>query len=202
MSHALHSSPLTVKSATAAGLITGAKYKDEATRLILHNQDVQGDPAQLLSSKSAALLNGIELSVKGLQKVPVASSDKSETKIVSASDAQTEPQSESQSNNPSENNDISAPAMLARLDKHNLLAKNGKGVTVITDKSQSVQVAKTSIVPLSRYIQVGFCESALAFECDCCMTSESFYVLLGCMLRDDVSHAEHTVHSLLVASSV
>ena len=145
-------------------MVTGAKYKDEATRLILHNQDVQGDPAQLLSSKSAALLKRVELSVKGLQKVPVASSDKSETTTMSASDAQTESQTDSQSNDPSEYNDSSASAMLARLEEHNLLAKNGKGVTVITDKSQSVQVAKTSIVPLSRYIQVGFCESALAFN--------------------------------------
>lgn len=157
VSHALHSSPLTVKAATAAGLITGAKYHSEATKRILHNTARQGDPAMLLAAKPSAVLNEVtaNLPVEG-KLAPVSkgsvqteSEPKSEvSSVVSVQAGDDAADTEGSSHS-------SALKMLARVEEC-MLHDRGSKATLITDSPQGVRVNAASRVPLSKYIRVSF----------------------------------------------
>ena len=155
----MHASPLTAQSATAAGLITGAKYKDQATKTILHNTQLSGDPLPLLAANwdHNSLLDKVAASVPDQGKSIVALDASS--KNVSAPESVGGIGAESQAERSVAQVDVevsgSAAAMLARVEERSANARSSKGVTVITDSAVSVRVAKINSVPLSKYIRVG-----------------------------------------------
>lgn len=162
VSLALHASPLTAQSAMAAGLITGAKYKDQATKTILHNTQLSGDPLPLLAANwdHNSQLAKVAATVPSQGKTVVAldASSKAESALESAAESgNVEAHSEAELSVAQVHGEgsCSAAAMLARVEDRSANARSSKDVTVITDSATNVRVAKISTVPLSKYMRVG-----------------------------------------------
>lgn len=155
VSEALHSSPLTARAATAAGLITGAKYQDEATQTILHNSAQPGNPAKLLALHPSTELDSItaRLLVKG-KHVEISKQITGTAAAPEAdSDAMKSVQAAEQDAERIKSSDSSVQALLDKIQEHKLHARTKK-VDVLTDTLQGVHIVTRASVSISKYIQV------------------------------------------------
>ena len=171
---ALHSSPLTAKDAATADLVDGARFKPDALQTLLHSAQTGGNPAAVFAAKPSSVIYAVVQAVSQQSRQNLSAH--APVKTISISDgsfdkhaevstpAAPESNAAKTSSSPGLCTDVHVPAaqpadnqtlsVVARVEAANLTGSSNRQAAIVTDTGESVNVTRTKLLSVQKYIQV------------------------------------------------